>query len=193
VQAIMDLACPQLVFNRTILMGDTSFVIRPHTAASTSKGIANAFALAGGTCRKAGIIPIARSLAAVGVETRPATDELWARSRQAARALNNQKKRESDLTAPAFAPRSKLSWTWTEQCRQMSIMADSHQFSIACRDSTAERSNKGLPVAWTALPNCPRQPAHCRDRRKDPTYMCSHRAKCDVCTCVRRQLASTSA
>jgi 2-polyprenyl-6-methoxyphenol hydroxylase-like FAD-dependent oxidoreductase len=47
VQAIMDLACPQLVFNRTILMGDASFVIRPHTAASTSKCIANAFALVG--------------------------------------------------------------------------------------------------------------------------------------------------
>src|SRR3984885_6997888 len=47
VQAIMDLACPQLVFNRAILMGDASFVIRPHTAASTSKGIANAFALVG--------------------------------------------------------------------------------------------------------------------------------------------------
>jgi 2-polyprenyl-6-methoxyphenol hydroxylase-like FAD-dependent oxidoreductase len=47
VQAIMDLACPQLVFNRTILMGDASFVIRPHTASSTSKGIANAFALVG--------------------------------------------------------------------------------------------------------------------------------------------------
>jgi 2-polyprenyl-6-methoxyphenol hydroxylase-like FAD-dependent oxidoreductase len=47
VQAIMDLACPQLVFNRTILMGDASFVIRPHTAASTSKGIGNAFALVG--------------------------------------------------------------------------------------------------------------------------------------------------
>jgi 2-polyprenyl-6-methoxyphenol hydroxylase-like FAD-dependent oxidoreductase len=45
VQTIMDLACPQLVFDRTILMGDASFVIRPHTAASTSKGIANAFAL----------------------------------------------------------------------------------------------------------------------------------------------------
>jgi 2-polyprenyl-6-methoxyphenol hydroxylase-like FAD-dependent oxidoreductase len=46
VQAIMDLACPQVVFDRTILTGDASFVIRPHTAASTSKGIANAFALA---------------------------------------------------------------------------------------------------------------------------------------------------
>jgi 2-polyprenyl-6-methoxyphenol hydroxylase-like FAD-dependent oxidoreductase len=29
VQAIVDLACPQLVFNRTILMGDACFVIRP--------------------------------------------------------------------------------------------------------------------------------------------------------------------
>jgi 2-polyprenyl-6-methoxyphenol hydroxylase-like FAD-dependent oxidoreductase len=46
VQAIMDLACPQVVFDRTILTGDASFVIRPHTAASTSKGIAAAFALA---------------------------------------------------------------------------------------------------------------------------------------------------
>jgi 2-polyprenyl-6-methoxyphenol hydroxylase-like FAD-dependent oxidoreductase len=46
VQAIMDLACPQIVFDRTILMGDASFVIRFHTAASTSKGLANAFALA---------------------------------------------------------------------------------------------------------------------------------------------------
>jgi 2-polyprenyl-6-methoxyphenol hydroxylase-like FAD-dependent oxidoreductase len=34
-----------LVFDRTILAGDGSFVIRPHTASSTSKGIANAFAL----------------------------------------------------------------------------------------------------------------------------------------------------
>jgi 2-polyprenyl-6-methoxyphenol hydroxylase-like FAD-dependent oxidoreductase len=36
-----------LVFNRTILMGDASFVIRPDTAVSTSKRIANAFALVG--------------------------------------------------------------------------------------------------------------------------------------------------
>ena len=44
-QAIMDLACPRLLFDRTILAGDASFVIRPHTASSTSKGIANTFAL----------------------------------------------------------------------------------------------------------------------------------------------------
>ena len=37
----------QTEINRTILMRDASFVIRPHTAASTSKGIANAFALVG--------------------------------------------------------------------------------------------------------------------------------------------------
>jgi hypothetical protein len=47
-------------------------------------------------------------LAAVGVESRPATHELWARSRQVARALNDQEKRQIYPTAPAFAPRSKL-------------------------------------------------------------------------------------
>ncbi|HYO80500.1 MAG TPA: FAD binding domain-containing protein [Bryobacteraceae bacterium] len=46
VQAIMDLGCPQLVFDRVVLCGDASFVVRPHTAASTSKGVGNAFALA---------------------------------------------------------------------------------------------------------------------------------------------------
>ena len=70
----------QTEINRTILMRDASFVIRPHTAASTSK-IANAFALVGELGRKTGIIRIARSSAAVGVESGPATDELWARSR----------------------------------------------------------------------------------------------------------------
>jgi len=52
VQAIMDLACPQLVFNRTILVGDASFIIRPHTAASTSKGITNSFVLVGELAKK---------------------------------------------------------------------------------------------------------------------------------------------
>jgi 2-polyprenyl-6-methoxyphenol hydroxylase-like FAD-dependent oxidoreductase len=46
VQAILDLACPQMAFGRIALTGDTSFIVRPHTAASTSKGVANAFALA---------------------------------------------------------------------------------------------------------------------------------------------------
>jgi 2-polyprenyl-6-methoxyphenol hydroxylase-like FAD-dependent oxidoreductase len=43
VQAIRDLACSRLAFDRTILAGDASFGIHPHTASSTSKGIANAF------------------------------------------------------------------------------------------------------------------------------------------------------
>ncbi len=73
VQAIMDLACPQLVFNRTILMGDGSFVIRPHTAASTSKGIANAFALVGELAGKpTETLPIAhQSLASIQLRPLP--------------------------------------------------------------------------------------------------------------------------
>lgn len=46
VQAILDLGSPQLVFDRTILVGDASFILRPHTAAGTEKGVANAFCLA---------------------------------------------------------------------------------------------------------------------------------------------------
>ena len=46
VQAILDLECPQMAFGRIALAGDASFIVRPHTAASTSKGVANAFALA---------------------------------------------------------------------------------------------------------------------------------------------------
>jgi 2-polyprenyl-6-methoxyphenol hydroxylase-like FAD-dependent oxidoreductase len=97
-----DLVCPQLVFNRTTLMGDASFVIRPHTAASTSKGIANAFALVGELAGKQELAESLDHWQRSEFESRPATDELWARSRQVARALNNQKKREIDPTAPAF-------------------------------------------------------------------------------------------
>jgi len=46
VQAILDLECPHMAFGRIALAGDASFIVRPHTAASTSKGVANAFALA---------------------------------------------------------------------------------------------------------------------------------------------------
>jgi len=35
-----------MAFGRIALAGDASFIVRPHTAASTSKGVANAFALA---------------------------------------------------------------------------------------------------------------------------------------------------
>lgn len=46
VQAIVDLQVPQMVFGRTILLGDSAFVPRPHTAGSTAKAAANALALA---------------------------------------------------------------------------------------------------------------------------------------------------
>ncbi|MEM9904023.1 MAG: FAD binding domain-containing protein [Cyanobacteria bacterium P01_D01_bin.44] len=46
VQAILDLSVPQMAFDRVALMGDAAFIPRPHTAASVSKGAANAIALA---------------------------------------------------------------------------------------------------------------------------------------------------
>ncbi len=46
VQAILDLGVPQMAFGRVALVGDAAFIPRPHTAASVSKGAANAIALA---------------------------------------------------------------------------------------------------------------------------------------------------
>ncbi|EKU99258.1 2-polyprenyl-6-methoxyphenol hydroxylase-like oxidoreductase [Leptolyngbya sp. PCC 7375] len=46
VQAILDLDVPQMAFGRVILLGDAAFIVRPHTAAGTSKAAANAIALA---------------------------------------------------------------------------------------------------------------------------------------------------
>jgi len=46
VQAILDLAVPQMIFGRVALVGDAAFIPRPHTAASTSKAAANAISLA---------------------------------------------------------------------------------------------------------------------------------------------------
>ncbi|WP_350558734.1 FAD binding domain-containing protein [Psychrobacter sp. CAL346-MNA-CIBAN-0220] len=45
VQSILDLAVPQIVFDRIVLIGDAAFVPRPHTAAGTAKAAANATAL----------------------------------------------------------------------------------------------------------------------------------------------------
>lgn len=45
VQAILDLGVPQMGFDRAALVGDAAFIPRPHTAASVSKGAANAIAL----------------------------------------------------------------------------------------------------------------------------------------------------
>lgn len=46
VQAILDLGVPQMAFDRIALVGDAAFIPRPHTAASVSKGAANAISLA---------------------------------------------------------------------------------------------------------------------------------------------------
>jgi 2-polyprenyl-6-methoxyphenol hydroxylase-like FAD-dependent oxidoreductase len=46
VQAILDLGIPQMAFDRVALVGDAAFIPRPHTAASVSKGAANAIAIA---------------------------------------------------------------------------------------------------------------------------------------------------
>jgi 2-polyprenyl-6-methoxyphenol hydroxylase-like FAD-dependent oxidoreductase len=45
VQSILDLGVPQMAFDRIALVGDAAFIPRPHTAASVSKGAANAIAL----------------------------------------------------------------------------------------------------------------------------------------------------
>lgn len=47
IQPIYDLSVPRMTFGRVCLIGDAAFVPRPHTAASTSKAIANAMELAG--------------------------------------------------------------------------------------------------------------------------------------------------
>ncbi len=46
IQPIYDLSVPQMAFGRVCLIGDAAFVLRPHTAASTSKAANNAMALA---------------------------------------------------------------------------------------------------------------------------------------------------
>jgi 2-polyprenyl-6-methoxyphenol hydroxylase-like FAD-dependent oxidoreductase len=46
VQAILDLRVERMVFGRTVLLGDSAYVPRPHTAGSTAKAAANAVSLA---------------------------------------------------------------------------------------------------------------------------------------------------
>ena len=46
IQAIYDLSVPKMAFDRVCLIGDASFVVRPHTAASASKAATNAVTLA---------------------------------------------------------------------------------------------------------------------------------------------------
>src|SRR5712671_4636953 len=44
-QPIRDLAVPQMVFDRTVLVGEAAFVVRPHTAAAAAKAAADGMVL----------------------------------------------------------------------------------------------------------------------------------------------------
>ena len=46
VQAVYDLAVPEMVIDRVCLLGDAAFVARPHTAAGTAKAAGDAVTLA---------------------------------------------------------------------------------------------------------------------------------------------------
>jgi len=46
IQVIYDVSVPKMVKDRTILIGDAAFVVRPHSAASTMKAAENSLALA---------------------------------------------------------------------------------------------------------------------------------------------------
>ncbi|HEX7910515.1 MAG TPA: FAD binding domain-containing protein [Paraburkholderia sp.] len=61
VQAIQDLRVEQMVFGRTILLGDAAYIPRPHTAGSTAKAAANAVALAQALSRGGERLPSALS------------------------------------------------------------------------------------------------------------------------------------
>lgn len=45
-QTIIDVVVPQLVFGRTVLLGDAAFVVRPHTAGAAAKAARDAMVLA---------------------------------------------------------------------------------------------------------------------------------------------------
>jgi len=59
IQPVLDLAVPQMVFGRTVLVGDAAFIPRPHTAASTSKAASNATTLGRAITQYAGDIDAA--------------------------------------------------------------------------------------------------------------------------------------
>ncbi|GAB1538297.1 FAD binding domain-containing protein [Scytonema sp. NUACC21] len=46
IQPIYDLSVPRMAFERVCLIGDAAFLVRPHTAAGTSKAVTNAVELA---------------------------------------------------------------------------------------------------------------------------------------------------
>ncbi len=59
-QPIRDLAVPQMVFGRTVLVGEAAFVVRPHTAAAAAKAAADGMVL--GEALRAGDDNLSESL-----------------------------------------------------------------------------------------------------------------------------------
>lgn len=57
VQSIYDLAVPEIVVDRTCLLGDAAFVARPHTAAGTAKACGDGVALAAALDRHETVAP----------------------------------------------------------------------------------------------------------------------------------------
>lgn len=51
IQCIFDIQVPQMVFDRTCLLGDGAFFVRPHMAAGTSKAAADGLELAQSLCQ----------------------------------------------------------------------------------------------------------------------------------------------
>jgi 2-polyprenyl-6-methoxyphenol hydroxylase-like FAD-dependent oxidoreductase len=78
-QAIHDLAAPQLVFGRAIIMGDAAFVARPHVGAGVTKAALDAACLTD-ALRQHGEIDAA--LSAYGAARKAAGDWIIARARE---------------------------------------------------------------------------------------------------------------
>jgi 2,6-dihydroxypyridine 3-monooxygenase len=59
VQAVYDIAVPQMAFGRACLLGDAAFAVRPHAAAGTAKAAADGWALAAELTAAGGDVPAA--------------------------------------------------------------------------------------------------------------------------------------
>ena len=59
VQALFDIDVPKMAFGRICLVGDAAFGVRPHAAAATAKGAADAWALADAVAHSGGDVPAA--------------------------------------------------------------------------------------------------------------------------------------
>lgn len=59
IQVLSDVEIPRMAFGRACLLGDAAFAVRPHAAAATAKGAADAWALADALAAAGGDIPAA--------------------------------------------------------------------------------------------------------------------------------------